>query len=1065
MTARKRTLCFEPPVRLLSSMWIISIFLLCALVPKHATGQQVPRKTAIGPVTVMKGKRPAAGIRVFGTEQGLALSSFYSAIKDSNGNLWFATYGAGVSKYDGRTFSNYNTSHGLAHNVVSCMATDRYGDIWFGTFGGGVSRYDGISFKTLSTKDGLAQDMVRSIVEDPMGRIWFGTFDKGISIFNGHTFRTITTSDGLPSDNIWSIITDKSANIFVGTDKGVSIFDGKRFSEIPQMRGKFVRAMLSDSKGRLWFGTAAEGAYCIEKAEVKHYSTSSGMSDNAVWTITEDSSGDIWIGTEGGGVSIFDGSTFSVLTTREGLTNNNVRSIIEGNPGTLWLATYGGGVNRYDGNALLVYENLTGLPDFSIGATFQDHQGNIWFGSSKSGVIKFDGEDLLLLTESTGLPPYPVTAIAEDSRHSLWFATRGGGIIRFDGSSFTSYTTDNGLPNDNVNSLLFDRDGSLWLGTDEGLAMLDRKGFTSFSTKDGLANKVVWDILQDRIGQYWFATFGGLTVYNGKTFRSYDTRDGLCSNTLVKLHEDQKGNIFIGGTDGGLSRYDGKSFITMTLQDGLPDETVYDIDEGFNGELWIGTNAGLSRLSFVTKAHQIINGAMLDADNAALRSQYTLKTESYSTTTGYRIKDVNGNAMVFTRIPTPAGDRKKGVIWAGCGDNRLIRFDPTAVQSELPRLRALITNLKLGEENISWYGMQDGTTDSAAVAQREMLTYGRYLSDKERDTLRSLFHGLQFSGVIKFTNVPDKLSLPHTQDRITFEFNAIETSRNSLINYQYKLEGQDEGWSPAGKNTYATYSNLDGGSYVFKVRAQSTDGRWGDPTIYNFTVRPPWWRLPGMYVLYGAILIFSLVLLVRARERSLTRSKLALEKMITQRTNEVRQQMMVAELQKEEAHKQKQEAERQRKLVEEKNAEIATQLANSEASLSNLTLQMIQRFHTLSELEGELKKLSDHMSPGKYEYLLSLVNTNKSLDKEWEQFSLYFNRIHKNFYERLLVKAKQLSDYELRICALIKMGFENREIAMVLNIEVPSVKMAKYRLKKKLQIDESVDLQTYFDLL
>ena len=50
-------------------------------------------------------------------------------------------------------------------------------------------------------------------------------------------------------------------------------------------------------------------------------------------------------------------------------------------------------------------------------------------------------------------------------------------------------------------------------------------------------------------------------------------------------------------------------------------------------------------------------------------------------------------------------------------------------------------------------------------------------------------------------------------------------------------------------------------------------------------------------------------------------------------------------------------------------------------------------------------------------------------------------------------------------CALIKMGLENREIAMLLNIEVSSVKMAKYRLKKKFNIDESVSLRSYFESL
>ena len=69
----------------------------------------------------------------FNTEHGLALSSILSAFKDKAGNLWFGTFGNGVSKYDGKTFTTYNSSHGLIHNFIEAITEDSEGNIWFST--------------------------------------------------------------------------------------------------------------------------------------------------------------------------------------------------------------------------------------------------------------------------------------------------------------------------------------------------------------------------------------------------------------------------------------------------------------------------------------------------------------------------------------------------------------------------------------------------------------------------------------------------------------------------------------------------------------------------------------------------------------------------------------------------------------------------------------------------------------------------------------------------------------------------------------------------------------------
>lgn len=238
-----------------------------------------------------------------------------------------------------------------------------------------------------------------------------------------------------------------------------------------------------------------------------------------------------------------------------------------------------------------------------------------------------------------------------------------------------------------------------------------------------------------------------------------------------------------------------------------------------------------------------------------------------------------------------------------------------------------------------------------------------------------------------------------------------------------------------------------------------------DTVLYQYSALLSVRLQPWMYLLCMAAFVLLVAILVKIRNHKLTKEKEVLERIVQERTHEVIQQMKIVQAQKDEAQRQRMEAERQRQLVEKKNTEIMEQLAKTEASLSSLTHEMIERFHAYTELELELKKLAENGDPNKFKRVFSLITTNKSLDREWEQFNLSFDGIYKDFHNKLRGRVRQLSNYDLRLCALIKMGFENQEIAMLLNIEVTSVKMAKYRLRKKLQVEDPVDLQEFFEML
>ena len=197
----------------------------------------------------------------FTTADGLAHNHVSAILPDRDGHLWFSTWGGGVSRYDGATFTTYTKRDGLGDDYVFWIVQDREGDLWFATVGGGVSRYDGDTFTTYTTEDGLAEDRVYSLLEDRDGHLWFGTHTGGVSRFDGKSFTTFTTQDGLAANYVCSGIQSRDGHLwFINWGGGVSRFDGHSWSVLTAEDGlasNGVVSALQDRAGQIWFSTQA----------------------------------------------------------------------------------------------------------------------------------------------------------------------------------------------------------------------------------------------------------------------------------------------------------------------------------------------------------------------------------------------------------------------------------------------------------------------------------------------------------------------------------------------------------------------------------------------------------------------------------------------------------------------------------------------------------------------------------------------------------------------------------------------------------------------------------------
>ncbi len=399
-----------------------------------------------------------------------------------------------------------------------------------------------------------------------------------------------------------------------------------------------------------------------------------------------------------------------------------------------------------------------------------------------------------------------------------------------------------------------------------------------------------------------------MSRYDGKSFTNFTTEQGLANNNVWNIAEDKAGNLWFGTSGGGVSRYDGKSFINFTTAKGLADDEVYDIVIDSQENIFIGTNLGFSVLKGFKSLALGSSPKKLSGDVSTLEiipavnslaneelKNYQPEFEYYNKKTGYPIKDLNINAMFSD---------SKGIIWGGCGDNKLVRFDYNAVLKNTEPPAVFIQAVKIQEENISWYNLMNNRKkqkinsvfDSLATINEETIIFGSTLSDAERDSMRNKFSDIKFDSITPFYPLPINLVLPYNQNSITFDFVAIEPARNFLVRYQYMLEGYDKDWSPVTDKTSATFGNIFQGIYTFKLKASSPDGVWSEPITYTFKVLPPWWRTWWAYIIYALLFILLGYLIYKyqkyyivKKERERTQQKeLAQAKEIEKAYNELK---------------------------------------------------------------------------------------------------------------------------------------------------------------------------------
>ncbi len=408
----------------------------------------------------------------------------------------------------------------------------------------------------------------------------------------------LDVDQGMSSSYIKSVLVDRVGNIWFGSNgNGISKYDGRTFLHFTEKNGLIKNKILTlyeDHKGYIWIGTEGGGVCCYNGENFVWLTSDDGLGDNTVLAIYEDKLGKMWFGTNGGGVCSYDGTSITSYTEREGLSNNTIRCILQDSKGNMWFGTQGSGMCKFDGKSFTYLGEREGLNSTIIHAVIEDKNGTLYFATEDGGVNIFDGKTIEYITAKRGLSSNCVVSLHEDKTGNLWIGTYDSGLCKYDGKSITVYSTAQGLTNNYILSIAEDNSGSLWLGTkDGGVCRFNNGSFKHYTQKEGIGSNSVRSITEDKSGNLWLGTFGdGAIYYNGNSFTHYTDKEGLPSNRIMATLIDGD-NVWFGTEENGVVKYNGKTFENYTDAQGLPTSYIVSMYKDKEGKIWVGTDEGV----------------------------------------------------------------------------------------------------------------------------------------------------------------------------------------------------------------------------------------------------------------------------------------------------------------------------------------------------------------------------------------------------------------------------------------------------------------------------------------
>ncbi|MCJ7468229.1 MAG: ATP-binding protein [Maribacter sp.] len=801
---------------------------------------------------------------------GITLGKVNAITQDMHGFTWFSDQtNRRIVRYDGNHMTQYkndpNDPNSLGGYYPECLLSDPSGVIWIGFNGSGLDRFDPISgtfthFRNdPNDTESLGNDYVNAICIDHLGYLWVGTLsgldrmDPVTGTFE-HFRHDANDPNSLSHDVIRAIYEDKEGTLWIGTGLPWN-YDGKGgLNRMDRTTGTFTRYLHDPNDPN-------------------------SLASNKVRALLEDSKGNFWVGTAGDGLHTLDRKTGKItrhpydpkhpeklsrppLNAESGY--DHITFIVEDAEEKIWIGTASNGLNRYDPNSQKVTHfgndsDKSGMfKDNSGWCAYPTSDGMVWLGTQEDHLFKID---LFNITIPHIAMDAGAAAFGEGNSSQILLGNYAGLTILDMGNGTTRQLVhdplnSNSLSHNTINNILKDHQGIIWIGTVDGLNRFDPQTevFTHYfhdpDDPESLSESDITAIYEDGDLNLWVGTTAmGLNLLDIKTgkVRHYGENvkhiNDIGNNRIKAIVGDKTDTLWIGlDNNSGVNSMDKT---TGVFKQYLVGQTTNDLFIDSLGVLWVGTDNGLFAYN---------------------------KTSDDFNPLSEKITGIGIKAIVMAII-----DDDQDNLWINSMDgiyklnktrDELIRFDEENGLIIMDANRLYQASRYRADDGQLFFGYSQGyyafypkklgiTPDVSKLYFTSFWLNNRLIKPGSSGPLQQSIDDTH------------EILLDYDQNGFAFSFTSINYRGSKDNTISYTLENYDEEWRQSGMEDKVSYFKVPPGNYIFRIKAlNSANGIWSEKNIV-LNIAPPWWATWWAYTVYAILCVTSIFFVDRFQRKRL----------------------------------------------------------------------------------------------------------------------------------------------------------------------------------------------------
>ncbi|RPD41156.1 triple tyrosine motif-containing protein [Chitinophaga barathri] len=909
----------------------------------------------------------------------------------------------------------------------------------------------------------------------------------------------------------WSIDQDENGLLYFGNSEGLLSFDGKFWRRYQLPHQTIVRSLKASKDGRIYVGGQDQIGYFSpdRQGRLQYHSL------NQLVPAQDRNFSDIW------NISLYNDEIFFQSKNKIfQLKDGTIKVYL---PEKKWAFMGRGGSRLYaqeHGKGLVMYDNGTWKPACDNPVLAESAVTGILDYSKDTLLVMTLKKGLFLLHQNTLIPKQTnidhiltrdrlyCSAKVNDNWYALGTNSAGIFIVDKEGRQIQTYSYREGLQKNNIRSLLLDRNKNLWTGLDDGIDLIainsaikyiypdKTKQVTGYATRIfdnklyvGTSNGVYVspvDLSQSDLSHSG-SSFTEVGNTSGQVWNLEEVNDRLLighedgclivnGNTASRIYGGAGSWLFrpttqvfpaahvLAGTYTGLRHFkaEGGGFTDLGQLDGVNESLrFFSLDDRSNVVWAAHPNRGIYRIELSPDYTRITGSRLFDKKDGLPANNgnylYRIKNRLVVTTLSgvyefnpatarfepsktlypvfndlsiqYLHEDREGNIWFITNKKVGVVDYHK----PSGGKNHSIVHFPELSGMALGGYESIYSwnsenifiagNKGIIHVNYKKYGTQNTRPDVhlsqvKVTGEKDSLLYGGY--------------------PVKQTD----LRLGSKYSSLHFEYSSTMFEQLQNIEFSYQLEGFDRAWSAWSTKSEKDYTNLPPGTYTFAVKARNNLGNESPAARYSFEVTRPWYSSYWLYSLYVCLLAGLIYLVLRWQQQKHRKEQAHL--------NYLHQ----LELDRNE-----------KEIVKLKNEKLETDISFKNSELLTMTINLVQRGEVLTRIReiisSLIKKDTDGESTPAFRNLLKLIREVEKSNEDWDQFAIHFNNVNFDFFNNLKQAYPDLTPNDLKLCAYLRMNLSSKEIAQLLNITLKAVEIARYRLRKKLQLSPDTNLTDF----